>query len=273
MTKLLKYLRIFFLVAPRLVFEYFRFILPMSRHPERYDIVRRYNAVRALIVKVLSRLRLDIRTPEEFPHSRQNPHVYVCNHVGALDPLIFIAKSREPVTFVGKKEARKIPVVGRIIRILDGAFLDREDPFQAVRCFQTVKKKMAEGWSYCIFPEGTREKGEQLGHPLPFHPGSFKIGYMSKAPIVLSACFGSFHAFSSERGFRRNLVQISLAEVIPYEAYKDKKTVEVAAYAEEKLCLPILTLVQEDRSFTRAGLQKEKCPKWWKEITYLEEKE
>ena len=270
MAKLLKYLRIFFLVGPRLIVDYFAFILPMSRHPERYPMVKRYNAVRACIVRVLSRLRLDIRS-SEFSHSRQHPCVYVCNHVGALDPLIFIAKSKEPVTFVGKKETRKIPVVGRMIRILDGAFLDREDPFQAVRCFQTVKKKMAEGWSYCIFPEGTREKGEQLGHPLPFHPGSFKIGYMAKCDIVLSACFGSFHAFSGAWGNRSNLVQIHSVEVIPYETYKEKKTVEVASYAEERLALPILTLVQEDKSYVRAGQNKGKCPKWWKSITYLEE--
>ena len=270
MAKLLKYLRIFFLAAPRLVFDYFHFILPMSRHPERYSLVKRYNAVRACIVRVLSHLRLDIRGTE-LKHTREKPSVYVCNHVGALDPLIFIATSIEPVTFVGKKEARSIPIVGRMIGILDGVFLDREDPFQAVRCFQTVKKRMAEGWSYCIFPEGTREKGEQLGHPLPFHPGSFKIGYMAKSDIVLTAGFGTFHAFSSEWGNRSNLVQIRVVETIPYDSYKDRKTVELASYAEEKLALPILTLVQEDKSYIRAGQNKGKCPKWWKKITYLEE--
>ncbi len=272
MAKLFKYLRIFFLVGWRVIVDYFRYILPMSRHPERYALTKRYNEVRSTIVAVLRHLKLDIRVPE-LRHTRQRPCVYVCNHVGALDPLIFIAQSEHPVTFVGKKEARKIPVVGRIIRILDGVFLDRDDPFQAVRCFQTVKKKMAEGWSYCIFPEGTREKGEHLGHPLPFHPGSFKIGYMAKSDIVLAATFGSFHAFSGEWGNRSSLVQIRIVETLAYEDYKDRKTVELASYTEEKLALPILTLVQEDKSYIRAGSNKRKGPKWWKNIKYTEEKE
>ncbi len=272
MTKLFKYLRIFFLAGGPLILDYFRYILPMSRHPERYDLLKRYNAVRKTIVMVLSRLKLDIRhTP--LTHTRDNPKLYICNHVGALDPLVMIATSAEPLTFVGKKEAKKIPVVGRIIKILDGAFLDRDDPFQAVRCFQTVKKKMAEGWSYCVFPEGTREKGEQLGHLLPFHAGSFKIGYMSKCPIVLCANYGSFHAFSNEAFRKRNLVQFKPVEELSYESYKDKKTVQVADYAMEKLSLPVLEMVQADLSFLRAKQYKEKCPKWWKELTYLEERE
>lgn len=262
MAKIWKYFRIFMLVGWRVVLDYFRYFLPMSRHPERYEVAVRYKAVRSTIVYVLRHLKLNVRV-EKLPCDHSLPRLYVSNHVSALDPLLLITQSEEPLSFVAKKEARKIIVVGRVIRALDGIFLDRDDPFQAVRCFQTMKKKMAEGWSYCVYPEGTREKGEMLGHLLPFHPGSFKIGYMSKCPIVLVATYGSFHAFSNEYGNRSSLVQVREIEMLPYEKYKDVKTPVLASYTEEKLSTPLLALVQNDRAYIRSGENKTKAPKWW----------
>ena len=264
MVKLWKYLRAFALVGWRIVFDYFRYFLPMSRHPERYDIHTRYNAVRSTIIFVLKRLKLDVRM-ERSTARRDKPILYISNHVSALDPLLLIAQSDEPLSFIAKKEARKIVIAGRVIRALDGLFLDRADPFQAVRCFQIMKKKIAEGWSYCVYPEGTREKGEMLGHLLPFHPGSFKIGYMAKCDIVLVATYGSFHAFSNEIGNRSNLVQVKEVETLSYENYKDIKTTILASYCEEKLSTPLLAMVQNDRAYVRSGQNKTRPPRWWKE--------
>ncbi len=262
MSKFWKYFRIIFICGYRVVWVYFRYVLPYSRHPERYPIEKRYAAIRSLMLYGLKHLGLDVRL--DIAKHASSPLVYVSNHTSALDPLVLIASSEAPLSFVAKKETRKLIYVGRVVRALDGIFLDRDDPFQAVRCFQLMKKRMAEGWSYCIYPEGTREKGELLGHLLPLHPGSFKIGYMAKCDFSIIATFGSSHAFSNEPYRKSYLLQAKEVAYLPYEEYKDMKTPALASLVEEKLAGPLLELVQEDVAYSRDYPKNKKPPKWWK---------
>ena len=48
---------------------------------------------------------------------------------------------------------------------------------------EDVYKRQKHGISICIFPEGTRNKGEELSL-LPFHNGSFKIAEKTGCPII-----------------------------------------------------------------------------------------
>lgn len=261
MSKFWKYLRIIFICGFRVALDYFRYVLPYSRHPERYPLEKRYAAIRSLMIYSVKHLGLETRY--DIPkRDHQSPIVYVSNHTSALDPVILIASSEKPLTFVAKKEARKIVYVGRVIRAIDGVFLDRDDPFQAVRCFQTMKKRMAEGWSYCVYPEGTREKQERLGHLLPFHPGSLKIAYMAKCDLRVIATFGAFHAFSNEPYRKSYLVQAKEVAYLPYDEFKDLKTPALAEIIEDKLAAPLLRLAQEDDAYNRAVPKNKKPPKW-----------
>ena len=62
-------------------------------------------------------------------------------------------------------------------------FLDRDNPKEGLKTILQAIDYIKSGISICIFPEGTRNDGEELSI-LPFHSGSFKIAEKSGCPIV-----------------------------------------------------------------------------------------
>ena len=62
-------------------------------------------------------------------------------------------------------------------------FLDRSTPKEGLKTILTAIDYIKRGISICIFPEGTRNSGEELSL-LPFHNGSFKIAEKTGCPII-----------------------------------------------------------------------------------------
>lgn len=264
MRKFLKYLRIGAICVWRVIFEYFQWILPCSRHPERKSVEYRYRKGRALVVFVLRHMHIDMSGVDMKNLLVDHPTVYVSNHQSALDPLILIALSPRPVSFIAKKEARKIPVAGRFILAIDGIFLDRDDAFQAVRCFRIAKQRMEEkGISYCLFPEGTRQRDPYSGAVLPFRAGALKLAYVVKCPIVVYAQFGSLHTFDASKGKGR-LLQIRYIDELPYEEYQVHKTPELADKIHDDLASVLPELVEVDREYFAQKKNRIRPMKWWR---------
>ena len=69
------------------------------------------------------------------------------------------------------------------LRIVYCLFLDRENPKEGLKTILQAIDYVKNGISICIFPEGTRNKGEELSL-LPFKEGAFKIATKTGCPIV-----------------------------------------------------------------------------------------
>jgi putative phosphoserine phosphatase/1-acylglycerol-3-phosphate O-acyltransferase len=82
---------------------------------------------------------------------------------------------------VGKKELENDPLVGTIGRVLDAAFIDREDPKAAVEGLRKIEELAKKGISVLIAPEGTRMDTTSVG---PFKKGPFRIAMAAGVPIV-----------------------------------------------------------------------------------------
>ena len=74
-------------------------------------------------------------------------------------------------------------------------FLDRQDIKAGMKTILTAIDKVKSGISICIFPEGTRNKGENELEMLPFHEGSFKIATKAGCPIIPIAISNSAEIF------------------------------------------------------------------------------
>ena len=61
----------------------------------------------------------------------------------------------------------------------------------------TAIEEVKNGISICIFPEGTRNKGDSELEMLPFHEGSFKIATKAKCPIIPIAISNSAEIFEA----------------------------------------------------------------------------
>ena len=69
------------------------------------------------------------------------------------------------------------------MRRLHCLFLDRDNPKEGLKMILQAIDLVRSGISVCIFPEGTRNKGEELTM-LPFRDGALKIATKSGCAII-----------------------------------------------------------------------------------------
>lgn len=111
----------------------------------------------------------------------QRPAVFIFNHRNQVDPIIAASLIRDNFTSVGKKELEKDPIVGTLGKVMDAAFIDRDDPKAALESLQKVEELARKGISILIAPEGTRLDTTEVG---PFKKGAFRIAMSARIPIV-----------------------------------------------------------------------------------------
>ena len=109
--------------------------------------------------------------------------LYVGNHRSYFDILLMYVQCKRLTGFVAKDSIGKVPSLRVWMRYLYCLFLDRKDIKQGMKTILQAIEYVKQGISICIFPEGTRNDGEELSM-LPFKEGSFKIALKTGCPIV-----------------------------------------------------------------------------------------
>ena len=113
----------------------------------------------------------------------EEPVLYVGNHRSFFDIAITYTRCKNLTGFVAKKEIEKVPLLSTWMRFVYCLFLDRDDLRAGLKTILQAVDYVKNGISIFIFPEGTRNKGEELS-VLPFHEGSFKIAEKSGCAII-----------------------------------------------------------------------------------------
>jgi putative phosphoserine phosphatase / 1-acylglycerol-3-phosphate O-acyltransferase len=111
----------------------------------------------------------------------QRPAVFIFNHRNQADPVISGALVRDNWVGVGKKELASDPVMGTLGKLLDTAFIDRDDAASAIETLHEVEERAQKGLSIVMAPEGTRLDTTSVG---PFKKGAFRIAMAVGIPIV-----------------------------------------------------------------------------------------
>lgn len=110
------------------------------------------------------------------------PCVFVFNHQSKADVMIVAKLIRQDMGGVGKKEIRKMPVIGQILEYAGVIFIDRSNSVDAIKAMAPLVDALkTEGRSICIAPEGTRTLTPKLG---PFKKGAFHLAMQAGVPIV-----------------------------------------------------------------------------------------
>lgn len=101
-------------------------------------------------------------------------YVIVANHQTGWD--IFLLYGYLPIDFrwIMKKELRKLPFIGYASEKVGHIFIDRSSPRAAMESLNEAKRKLVNGNSVLIFPEGTRSKSQEMR---PFKKGAFKLAF------------------------------------------------------------------------------------------------
>lgn len=109
--------------------------------------------------------------------------LYVGNHRSYFDILVLYVQCKNVTGFIAKDSMEKIPSLRVWMRYLYCLFLKRDDLKQGMKVILQAIDYVKQGISVCVFPEGTRNKGEELS-VLPFKEGTFKIALKTGCPIV-----------------------------------------------------------------------------------------
>jgi 1-acyl-sn-glycerol-3-phosphate acyltransferase len=118
------------------------------------------------------------------------------NHQGAYD--IFALESHLPFHFkwLAKKELFFIPVLGWAMAAVGYISIDREGTRETVRAMKEAARKIQEGMSLVIFPEGARSPN---GSIQPFKKGGFTLAIKSRVPIIPVSITGSREIMPKEK--------------------------------------------------------------------------
>ncbi len=118
----------------------------------------------------------------------KGPYIFMSNHQGYYD--IFALLGHLPVQFkwLAKKELFSIPFFGWTMAAVGYISIDRGGTRNTVEAMNKAARKIRDGMSVVIFPEGSRSPD---GSIQPFKKGGFTLAIKSKVPIVPIAISGS----------------------------------------------------------------------------------
>lgn len=175
------------------------------------------------VILRLSGVKVTVKGKENIPDEAV---LFVGNHRSYFDILILYVQCKRLTGFVAKDSMEKIPSLRVWMRYLYCLFLDRKDPRAGMKTILQAIEYVKQGVSICIFPEGTRNDGEELTM-LPFKEGSFKIATKTGCPIVSVAINNSAEIFESHmpRVKKAHVVVEYLTPIDPKALSKEEQKV------------------------------------------------
>ncbi len=117
----------------------------------------------------------------------------VANHTSMLDIMLMLRISRNPFVFVGKKELVKIPIFGFFYKRVC-IMVDRGNSHSRTRVYRRAQRRLDQGLSICIFPEGGVPEEDVLLDE--FKNGAFKMAIAHKIPVVPMTFYDNKKRFS-----------------------------------------------------------------------------
>ncbi|NRT14493.1 1-acyl-sn-glycerol-3-phosphate acyltransferase [Flavobacterium sp. 28A] len=109
-------------------------------------------------------------------------YMIVANHTSMTDIMLMLAVIKNPFVFVGKQELSKIPLFGFFYK-RSCILVDRGSSKSRLEVFKQAQKRIDNGLSVCIFPEGGVPDDESVELD-SFKDGAFRLAIEHQIPIV-----------------------------------------------------------------------------------------
>lgn len=115
--------------------------------------------------------------------------LFVFNHQSNMDIAAIHGSLSGRVRFGAKIELFKFPFFGRAMTLAGVLPIARENRSEVFKVYRAAEEKFAKGWSFCLAPEGTRQREPVIGR---FKKGPFLFAINAKAPVVPLVIRGSY---------------------------------------------------------------------------------
>ncbi len=163
-------------------------------------------------------IKLNVVGKENIPEG--SDYVLIANHQSFLDinvlwPAIAIT------SFIAKGELWNIPVFGWVLTHIGCIPVDHKDPRKNAGMGKLVKKRLEDGYTITIFPEGHRSAD---GHMLKFQNGIFRMAKEHHFRLLPVTLVGTGDRLSKTKfSLVPGEVKIVIHPVINPEDYADKE--------------------------------------------------
>jgi len=159
---------IIFLIAQwvfTLIYALFSPIMFLTNQHTRFRFLSGYAPGTLWLLKVICGIRMEVHGAENIP---SHPCVVLSKHQSAWET-VALQIVLPPHAWVAKRELLWIPFFGWLLALSSPIALDRSKGKESMRqVLEKGKKKLADGFSVVMFPEGTR---------IPFgQRGKYKLG-------------------------------------------------------------------------------------------------
>jgi 1-acyl-sn-glycerol-3-phosphate acyltransferase len=121
-------------------------------------------------VLFIARVKLKVTGLENL--DMKKPCIYVSNHVSHLDVVAIARAIPLGLFYIGKKELKKVPILGQYMYLIGHIFIDRKNHEKAMHSMRKAAALINKGKNVITFPEGTRSRD---GKTAVFKRGTFII--------------------------------------------------------------------------------------------------
>ena len=161
-------------------------------------------------------------------------YMFVTNHTSMTDIMLMLSAVKNPFVFVGKKELAKIPLFGFFYK-RTCILVDRNNSKSRLAVFDRAQKRLNDGLSICIFPEGGVPHDESvilddfkdgafrlaIDHqievvPLTFADNKkrFSFTFFSGSPGIMRVKIHKFHSTKDKKTDYKNILKNNVREII-----------------------------------------------------------
>lgn len=167
---------------------------------------------------------------EQTPEPNKS-YMFIANHTSMADIMFMLVAVKNPFVFVGKAELAKIPLFGFFYK-RTCILVDRSSEKSRKAVFLRAQRRLKQGISICIFPEGMVPEEHIL--LTEFKDGAFRLAINHQIPIVPITFLDnkkrfSYTFFSGSPGKMRAKIH----KFLPTEGLTTKDTKAINATSRE----------------------------------------
>ena len=160
-------------------------------------------------------------------------HVYVVNHLSALDIPVLYAYLPFQFRILAKRELFRYPFMGWHLRRSGQIPVDTENPRASIRSLHRAVDAIESNMPLVIFPEGGRSADGQLQ---PFMGGAFFSAIKAHADVVPMAIVGTYEMLKMNTWhIKPRPVRLLVGEPIPTDKLKIRDAETLSAQARQAI--------------------------------------
>lgn len=176
----------------------------------------------------------------------QKSYMFIANHTSIADIMLMLVTEKNPFVFVGKAELAKIPIFGFFYK-RTCILVDRSSEKSRKAVFLRAQKRLRQGLSICIFPEGGVPDEDVILDE--FKDGAFRLAISHQIPVVPITFMDNKKRFPYVLfGGGPGKMRVKVHRFITTENLTSKNAKVLNAQARDIIIKPLLNDISQQKS-------------------------